>query len=454
MLRAVLPAVCGLLLACSGQAARGTRTRTPGAASAGQGAAHDPVRELAAALPVGADRCVLVRTARAPEQRASLLARVSQAEPFAWLAELGVEAYASALLERRNGPAARVSLLWLKETTQQVRDAFDARAGIALRWDDKPCTGGGCPPRAQVLDGHVLRIEQHAFPIEAEPGASVQCARMAAAAPDALELSFARSRRLLDELVGVPLRTKSTIALAAHGVHVSREQQMLTAAESQLAYQQGVMAEERGIALAWLATDLRVERVDSALLTDFDVLWDDLELAAQDDLRTAAAEREAAARDRVELTPGEPPDLRSREGVLAQLAFRLDRAERAGEPERALQLSAARELLAAACAAQPDDEGLALLHAELVIGELNDGAAGRVLAREGGARFETRARWQALERRAAAMLGEAALASTLGAQRIARGRAANELAREILEQLQSGSSYDDAERAVLPDNTR
>jgi hypothetical protein len=176
------------------------------------------------------------------------------------------------------------------------------------------------------------------------------------------------------------------------------------------------MAEERGFALNWLATNLRVERIDSTVHTDFDVLWDDLELAAQDEVRTADAEREAEQRERAELGLDQPPDVRSREGVLAQLAYRLDRAERAVEPERGAQLGAARALLEAACAAQPDDEGLALLRAELLIAELQDAAAGRALAREGAQRFETRARWQALERRAAALQGEASLSSTIAAQ--------------------------------------
>ena len=428
-------------------------THASSPAARGSSAQSDPALALAAALPVGADRCVVVRTARAPAQRAALLARVSQAEPFAWLAELGIEAYASAQIERRNGPSARVSLLWLSQTTQAARAAFDQRSGIALRWDDG-CTGPGCPPRARVLDDHVLRIEHNAFPARDEAGAEAQCARLAAKAPAALELAVARSRRVLDELVGVPLHTTSLITLATHGVHVSREALMLTTAEAQLAYQQGAMAEDRGIALAWLATDLHVERVDSSLLTDFDVLWDDLELAAQDDLRTATVEREASARDEAELAAAEPPDVRSREDVLAQLAYRLERGDRSGEPERGVQLAAARGLLEAACAAQPGDEGLALLRAELVIAELHDPAAGRALAREGAQRFEGGARWNALERRAAALQGQAALASALTSQRIARGRAASELARQILEQLAQGISQEDAERALLPDAPR
>jgi len=407
------------------------------------------VLALAAALPRGADRCVLARPARLPKARAGLLVRISQAEPLAWLADLGVEAYATAQRERRSGPLSRVTLLWLSRVTDAVRAELDARAGIALRWDGQPCRGMGCPPRARVLDGHIVRIEHNDYPSIEDAGAEAQCARMAAQSPSALELSFARSRSLSDELVGVPLRTTSTLTLSAHGVHVAREALMLSEAESALAYQRGMMAEERGFTLTWLATDLRVERIDSTIHTDFDVLWDDLELAAQDDVRTAAAEREADQRERAELGLDQPPDVRSRDGVLAQLAYWLDHAERAAPPERAAQLAAARALLDAACAAQPDDEGLALLRTELLIAELHDAAAGRALAREGAQRFETRARWQALERRAAALQGEAALASTIAAQRVAPGRQAAAVAREILERVQSGSGYDEAERAVL-----
>jgi hypothetical protein len=439
-----------LLAGCSAHAATPVpRAASPAASPRAGDARPDPLLALAAALPAGADRCVLARPIRLRKERAALLARISQAEPFAWLAVLGVEAYAMAHLERRDGPSARVTLLWLTRTSGDLQAAFDAHSGIALRWDQRACSGAGCPPRARVLDEHVVRIEHGVFPVRAEPGAEAHCARMAAAAPAAIELGFTRSRRLLDELVGVPLRSTSALTPAAHGVHVRREALMLTSAEAMLAYQQGVMAEERGFALSWLATDLRVEQVDSTIHTDFDVLWDDLELAAQDDVRTGGAEREADARERAELPVDAPPDVRSRQDVLAQLAYRLDRAERSTEPERGAQLAAARALLDAACAAQPDDEGLALLRAELPIAELNDAAEGRTLARAGAQRFETRARWHALERRAAALQGEAALASTLTAQRLARGRDATTFAREILERVKAGSSFEDAEREVL-----
>ncbi|HMI94794.1 MAG TPA: hypothetical protein VK509_25645, partial [Polyangiales bacterium] len=335
MLRWCWASAVALLLACGahgpsavpvGVRPAGQRTRAP---------APDPVLELAAALPKGADRCVVARPVRLPRPRAALLARISQAEPLAWLADLGVEAYATAQRERRSGASSRVTLLWFSRVTDALRAELSAGAGIALRWDDQPCRGAGCAPRARVLDDHVVRIEHNEYPSSEDAGAAAQCARMAAQSPSAIELSFLRSRSLTDELVGMPIRTTSMLTLAAHGVHVAREALMLSEAESAMAYQRGIMAEERGFALTWLATDLRVEQVDSTIHTDFDVLWDDLELAAQDDLRTAAAEREADEREHAELALDQPPDVRSREGVLAQLAYRLDRAERAAPPERA-----------------------------------------------------------------------------------------------------------------------
>jgi hypothetical protein len=89
-----------------------------------------------------------------------------------------------------------------------------------------------------------------------------------------------------------------------------------------------------------------------------------------------------------------------------------------------------------------------------VISELKDADAGRTLTREGAQRFENQARWHALERAAAALRGEAALASTLLAQHIADRRAASTFAHDILERVQSGASYDDAERAVLANKAR
>ena len=452
---ALWPWACGALLACSAHTLnRAPATAKPAqAVSAAQAATAvpaDPALALAALLPAGADRCVIARPVLVPPEHRGLIARVSQGEPFAWLAELGLESYATALRERRDGPSARVTLLWLTHVSDDTRALIDARAGVALQWGQAaPCAGASCPARAHVLDAHVIRIERDAFPEPTDPGAEVQCSRLAAHAPGALEVAFARSRRLSADLIGVPLRATSTVTLASHGVHVNRVELMRSMAEAALAQQQGGFVERRGAAWDGLATDLRVEQVDSALHTDFDVQWEDLELALQDDARARNAEREADARASAVLAPDAPFDLSSREAVLAQLAYRQERAEHGDQSERIVQLNAARALLDAACSARPEDEGLALLRAELVIAELKDADASRALTREGAQRFETQARWHALERAAAALRGEAALANALVAQHIADRRAAIAFARDILERVQSGASYDDAERAVL-----
>lgn len=398
---------------------------------------------------------MIARPALLPRERSSLIARVSQGEPFAWLAELGLQAYATALRERRDGPSARVSLLWLTHVDDRARAMLDARAGIALQWSgDAPCEGTSCPARARALDAHVIRIERAGFPEQADPGAEAQCARLAAHAPSALEVAFTRSRRLHEELIGVPLRSTTTVTLGSHGVHVNRVELMRSMAEAALAQQQGGFVERRDAAWDGLATDLRVEQIDSALNSDFDVLWEDLELALRDDARARAVEREADERAAAQLPLDAPLELGSREAVLAQLAYRQERAERGDAQEKASQLNAARALLDAACAARPEDEGLALLRAELVIAQLKDADAGSKLARDGAQRFEALARWQALARGAAALRGESALAAELSAQHLASRRDASKLAHDILERVQRGSDYDDAERAVLPSQAR
>jgi hypothetical protein len=225
-------------------------------------------------------------------------------------------------------------------------------------------------------------------------------------------------------------------------------------AEAALAQQQGGFVERRDAAWDGLATDLRVEQVDSALHSDFDVLWDDLALALEDDARARAAEREADERAAAQLPLDAPVDLGSREAVLAQLAYRQERVERGDAQEKTSQLNAARALLDAACTARPEDEGLALLRAELVIAQLKDADSGSKLARDGAQRFEAKARWQALARAAAALHGESALAVELVTQKLASRRDASKLAHDIVDRMQHGSDYDAAERAVLPSSAR
>jgi hypothetical protein len=168
-----------------------------------------------------------------------------------------------------------------------------------------------------------------------------------------------------------------------------------------------------------------------------------------DELRKAARALEADEREQVGAIPAGREEPRTREDLLAELGYRVERSSRLDGSERDAQVAAMRALLERAIATQPDDEGLAALLAELLVTELHDaGAARAVLARfarpgPGGSRVAM------LVRQAAALEGEASLARELRSQDIVPRPAAQKVARSILERVRAGAGYVEAERTVL-----
>ena len=86
-----------------------------------------------------------------PDDRRALIARVSQAEPLAYLSDLPIKAYASAVRERRDGASDLVTVLLVRGDQARVRAALSDR--LSLRWeqDAQPCGDGECPLRARFV---------------------------------------------------------------------------------------------------------------------------------------------------------------------------------------------------------------------------------------------------------------------------------------------------------------
>lgn len=390
-------------------------------------------------LPAGADRCVLARPSRLAAERRERVARVSQSEPLAWLRELDVQAYAAVSRERRDGPSAELILVRVSLSPEAARELLDRRAGLRLQWSELPCAEPVCGPRARFVGPGLLRIERGVFPEGAGEGAEVRCARLAAQSPDALELSVARNR----SLDALPLRASTTLRATGTGLRSSRVELMPSMAAAAQA------ARDAAQLVPLYATNVRSEVTDLELRTELDVRFEDLALVEQDDARMRSAELEADARDQTAALPADRAEPHAREDVLAELGYRLERAHRLTGAERDVELLATRALLERACVAQPDDEGLAALLAELLVTELRDPVAARAaLARfarpgPGGHRVA------ALVRQAAALEGERSLARELSAQKLTTNAKASQLARAILTRVQTGVSYVDAERTAL-----
>lgn len=409
----------------------------------------DRALQLAAELPAGGDRCVIARPARVPRMRRGLLARVSQAEPMAWLTELDVRAYASVRRDDHDGPSAQVTLLWVGAPRQRVREVLDARSGLVLHWEeDASCEPGECPVRARFASEHVVRIERGALVPASRSGVEAQCRKMAARSPGAAEVSAARSRNFgVFALTGLPVRASSEIRASRGGLHVERIDRMRTPDEAERALVEGIAPEVFFPGQGALGKDMRRTRVRAAVHTRFDLLWADLELVRDDEERLALAAREADALASVGPPQGVFPAVR--EDVLAELGYRLELVARAsGEPRR-VQAQAARRLLEAALARDPDDEGLALLLTEFLLSEQGEPGPARALVQRFAERAGAHRNWAMFERHAAALTSAAALAEVLVRQGLTDRRYARTAAHEIAAQVQQGVSFERAERAVL-----
>jgi hypothetical protein len=417
--------------------------------------APDHALELVAQLPAGADRCVVARPSRLPGARRILVARISQADALAWIPELEVMAFAGATREHRNAPPGQVSLLWVAAAPERVRARLDASGAQPIDWgeDGHACGAGGCEARARWLGPHVLRIERGDFANGSAPGVELHCAQMAARDGEALELGFTRSRVLLSMGLGVlPLTSSSELTQTQAGLHVGRSDLMRSIADAGQAVGDRAAADVMLGPVGALGSNLRRRQQDAAVRTEYDVLWEDLELARDDETRMRAAEREADALERAQPDLSQAPA--RREDVLAQLGYRLELMRAAAGDERRTQAKAARALLEGGLARDPGDEGLALMLAELLLTELGDAELARDIARRFGSRPGAQSRWTELRHHAAALLGVAALANALIADRVGDRNKARAIASDIVARLREGASYGEAERSVLAQSPR
>ncbi|MFI5307058.1 MAG: hypothetical protein ACHQ53_06895 [Polyangiales bacterium] len=407
--------------------------------------------ELADMLPDGADSCVVTRPALAGPERSALFARISQAEPMVWSRELRVTAYAASQRVRRDGPPSRVGLLWLDASAERVRAVLASHGERSLAWPDSSaaCSPGACTGRASFVAPHVLRIERGPQIAAASPGAERHCKRMARVSEAAIELASTRARGLAGlSLGGMPLLSSTVLALTPEGVHVRRSDLLPSAAEAARIATDEMASEVLLAPLGSLASNLRREQVDADLRTEYDVLFEDLELAVQDDARLAEVELTANALDQRGPDPADEPI--RRQDVLAEIGQRLERAQKTPKEQRRAEIDVVRGLLERALARVPDDEGLAFLLAELWMTELGEGAkVGELARRFAKSGSSAPARWALLCRHAAALAGAATLEKALIEDHVVERKNARDVAREIALRLAEGAPYEQAERAVV-----
>lgn len=380
---------CALGACASAPKAPPSTAATPGRSSGDAGGvlagADDSALALAKRLPTGADRCSIARPYRIDDRQKALAKQVMQTDPLAWDPALAVIAFASAEYARDDGPAAHV--MWLRSTLPVVELQRRLETKLAIEWNaNVPCSAAPCPMRGEIMDGAVL-LSSEKWPVAADVGAETHCMR-AAHDPRVLEISAARLRRMpLSELLGLPLRSTTSVQLANGALISERIDIMAGRAE---ASDRAMRARSDVFGLA--ASEVRVEQEDVLVRTTARYRWDDLEMLAEDAARLAAAELAARARNDQEAPPLdgplEPTD------YLARAALLLSQLNNALAPERNARRQAWHSLLERGLAEHPEQEQLALVLFELRMAEPERRAAARALAERFAALPGADPRWQ------------------------------------------------------------
>jgi hypothetical protein len=414
-------------------------------------ASADHLRELTALLPSGADRCVLARPERLAPERRPLLVRLSQADALAWLPEPVIAAYASVQRERRDGPSGQVTLLYVDAPEAVARAVLDARSGLALEWSNHPehCTGAACGAQAEFITPRIVRIVRGAYPAQALAGVEVGCRDMAERSAQALELSVSRGGAGPGSMPGAPAaRAITELRATAQGVVLTREDILPGLSEAERRAHEQLADEVPSWPVGVISQSARHLRTDTGFRTEIDVLWEDLEFAADDDARALAAEQRATRQEQT--TPSGADAATAIEDVLAELGFRLSRMRESRDDERRGQALAARALLERALARDPGDEGLRLMLVELLLSEFKEPRPAHMLLYDIVAGCANKPQCALLRRHAAALEGESALAAALAHDGLAIRARARTLAREILDRMHVGRTFEQAERDVVP----
>jgi hypothetical protein len=348
------------------------------------GSGDDSALALAKRLPTGADRCSVARPYRIDDRQKALATQVMQTDQLAWDPQLAVIAFASADYGGDDGPSAQV--IWLRSTLPQdeLKRRLDAK--IAIEWHaSATCAAAPCPMRGEVIGGAVL-LSSEKWPVGLQVGAETHCIR-AAHDPRMLELSAARLRRMpLGELLGLPLRTTTSVSLASDALVSERVETMIGRAE---AGDRAMRA--RGDVLGLAASEVRVEQEDVLVRTTARYRWDDLELLSQDAARMVAADRAAKTRADQEAPPLDGP--LEPNDYLARAALLLLQLHNALAPERNARRAALHALLERGLAEHPEHEPIALLLFELRMAEPERRPAARELAERFAVLPGTDPRW-------------------------------------------------------------
>jgi hypothetical protein len=396
-------------------------------------------------LPAGADRCAVARPGRIAEDRRALFLRLSATDAFAWVRGLPVVAYASATRYEADGRRAKVILIRLAAPDARLRERISEHAPVGFRWDAGPghCRGAGCSlPRAQVIDPRTVRIDEGTWPA-AEASSELRCLALAASEPEALEVFADRG----EVWIGSGERMlPSEIVTRADARRVSRTKRLRVGSAAEARAAQAEAVQLTGLVPDVLGSEVEALVERDAIVWRVRILWEDLELAVEDERRLAAI----AAHEERRRTPLPPEEVVVSDIGAAREQIELRGASLpalAGATRRAAAVQL-RVLLVRTLAAHPGDVRVARTLVRLLLDDLHEpdvalGVAEAFLATEPS----DAERWRLLRREALALQGRDALAPALEADGIVLRGEGNRAAAALVAMRARGTDYEWAEGA-------
>lgn len=387
-------------------------------------------------LPAHAQSCAVARPGTLSERQRWLALRLMRSHRVVWLGDLDVVAAAEANAVDEVSRQTSVVVLRIAGDVQEAR----ARLERAVPLDDERSPYGARRSRVEIVGPDTLVI-RHGRWTDGLPGAEARCRELARAHPDAFEVaSSAQVDPLGPPDVDMPQRVDQVIARTPSGVVVERRAFLANPASIESDF----LSE-----FDPLVPDSRAAYWDGAArVTETRYLWQDLELAREDEERLAEADR--AARAEARPRPVEQIDI-SNSAVVRMEVRRWEEAIAAVQGERrAAHARELRRILEAAWVAHPSQTEFASVLYSLLMTELDDAPAAATLAGDvmhaAPADEQT---WRANRRAALARLGAAELAPVLVEDGLVRANESGRAAGDILEILSQRENYDLAESAWL-----
>ena len=335
---------------------------------------RDPARALIELVPEGGDECEVVRTARAPDARLPLLARIGTTSALAWRhGEPRIIAYvATSALSPLGGRARRVAVEL--SALPRDRDLLEDALGLRVRWEGEPCDGVECRyPVVRSPRERVLVIEHGEWPSE-RVGATVValCRDAVSHDEDAVSVSTELSVPPGFSPLG-PVAHRTALVLREGGVE-ERTTWVFEEDEDAARYAEDQRAREEALGEDRPArVELRGRSVVHRTLTT----WDELELAQLDAEIALRIRARSSSRHPVAVEAVDVADLRE---ARRQLALRETAMSTSHGPMRRAAASALATLLVRTLEAHPHELDLAERAVRVLLDELADPARARPIA--------------------------------------------------------------------------